>query len=172
VHPRSALGRGSHGAIRQAVPDSLATLGTERETLVLEHRIGCETRGRRPGIPVSVGVGPTKTLAKIANRTAKKNPSSGGVCILLSPAGQIAALERLELTDIWGVGARLGERLADFGITRAVELRNADHRFIRERVSVVLERTVLELKAKRAFTSSTPRRRARACWPAVLSAAP
>ena len=54
------------------------------------------------GIPVSVGIAPTKTLAKVANRTAKKDPASGGVCVLLTREAQEEALARLELTDLWG----------------------------------------------------------------------
>ncbi len=59
------------------------------------------------GIPVSVGIAPTKTLAKVANRTAKKDPASGGVCVLLTRAAQDEALGRLELTDLWGVANRM-----------------------------------------------------------------
>ena len=63
------------------------------------------------GIPVSVGIAPTKTLAKIANRSAKKDPSSGGVRVLMDQRDQEAALANLELTDIWGVARRLSVRL-------------------------------------------------------------
>lgn len=98
------------------------------------------------GIPVSVGIAPTKTLAKVANRTAKKDPASGGVCALLTESDQESALARLELTDIWGVAGRLAARLADVGITTPLGLRDANPRFIRERFSVVLQRTVLELQ--------------------------
>jgi DNA polymerase V len=98
------------------------------------------------GIPVSVGIAPTKTLAKVANRTAKKDPVSGGICALLTEAEQTAALSRLEFTDLWGVAGRLATRLADIGIVTPLHLRDADPRFIRERFSVVLQRTVLELQ--------------------------
>ena len=87
------------------------------------------------GIPVSVGIAPTKTLAKFANRTAKKTPSTGGVCLLLSPEAQTEALARLELTDLWGVAKRLDERLRAIGITTPLELRDADPRLIPERFS-------------------------------------
>lgn len=98
------------------------------------------------GIPVSVGMAPTKTLAKVANRTAKKDLASGGVCALLTIDEQTAALARLELTDLWGVAGRIAARLGDVGITTPLQLRDADPRFIRERFSVVLQRTVLELQ--------------------------
>jgi DNA polymerase V len=98
------------------------------------------------GIPVSVGIAPTKTLAKVANRTAKKTPATGGVCLLLSPEVQTDALDKLELTDLWGIAKRLAERLRAIGITTPLELRDADPQLIRERFSVVIERVVLEVR--------------------------
>ena len=98
------------------------------------------------GIPVSVGIAPTKTLAKLANRAAKKDPSSGGVLVLLTEAEQTAALGRVELTDLWGVGGRMAARLAAIGIRTPLDLRDADPKFVRLHSSVVMERTVLELR--------------------------
>ena len=98
------------------------------------------------GIPVSVGIAPTKTLAKVANRLAKKDPASGGVRCLLDEVSQREALANLELTDLWGIARRLAERLCAIGITTPLELRDADNRLVRERFSVVLERMVLELR--------------------------
>ena len=98
------------------------------------------------GIPVSVGIAPTKTLAKVANRLAKRDAAGGGVRCLLDEASQREALARLELTDLWGIAGRLAARLNAIGITTPLELHDADHRLIRERFSVVLERMVLELR--------------------------
>jgi DNA polymerase V len=98
------------------------------------------------GIPVSVGIAPTKTLAKAANRMAKKNPAAGGVALLLTEAAQTAALAGMELTDLWGIARRLAARLQEVGIRSPLELRDADPRFVRERFSVVLERMVHELR--------------------------
>ena len=64
------------------------------------------------GIPVSVGIAPTKTLAKVANRIAKKDADRGGVCLLLTEQAQREALGRMELTDLWGMAGRLAQRLA------------------------------------------------------------
>ncbi len=102
--------------------------------------------GRRTGIPVCVGISTTKTLAKVANRTAKKDPHSGGVCYLPDKASQTAALAKLELGDVWGIGRRLAPRLAALGITSPLKLRDADPTRIRERFNVVLQRTVMELQ--------------------------
>lgn len=101
---------------------------------------------QRIGIPVCVGISTTKTLAKVANRTAKKTPDSGGVCYLDTEAKQTAALERLALDDLWGVGYRLPRRLAEIGITTPLQLRDADPAMIRQRFNVVLQRTVMELQ--------------------------
>lgn len=105
-----------------------------------------ETVGRKTGIPVCVGIAPTKTLAKVANRTAKKDPASGGVCFLDTEAKQTAALAKLALDDLWGVGYRLPRRLAEIGITTPLQLRDADPTMIRQRFNVVLQRTVMELQ--------------------------
>lgn len=98
------------------------------------------------GIPVSVGIGPTKTLAKLANRTAKKDPDSGGVTILLTDEAQEAALARVALTDLWGVAGRMADRLMAIGIKTPLDLRRADPRFVRQHTSVVMERMVYELR--------------------------
>jgi len=113
------------------------------------------------GIPVSVGIAPTKTLAKVANRTAKKDPSSGGVLVMMDEAGAAAAPARLALTDLWGVAGRTAARLAALGIRTPLALRDADPKFMREKFSVVMERTVLELRGIRCieFEDVTPDRK-------------
>ena len=63
------------------------------------------------GIPVSVGIAPTKTLAKVANRLAKKDAAAGGVRCLLTKRRNGRRLRRLELTDLWGIAGRMAERL-------------------------------------------------------------
>jgi DNA polymerase V len=98
------------------------------------------------GIPVSVGIAPTKTLAKVANRTAKKNPGREGVCALLTEGEQLDALKALELTDLWGIAGRLEKRLRALGIESPPDLRNAEPDFIRKHFGVVVERMVLELR--------------------------
>jgi DNA polymerase V len=98
------------------------------------------------GIPVSVGVAPTKTLAKVANRFAKKDPERNGVFIMLDEAQTEEVLGRMPLTDLWGVARRIAERLEALGITSPLKLRDSDPAFIRERFSVVMQRMVLELR--------------------------
>ncbi|MDZ7852285.1 MAG: Y-family DNA polymerase [Halomonas sp.] len=98
-------------------------------------------------IPVSVGIAPTRTLAKLANRAAKKMPAFGGVCMLRTGSAECEALlKQISLGDVWGVGRRLVERLELLDIQSAWDLAQADPKQIRERFSVTLERTCLELK--------------------------
>ncbi|TXN75530.1 Y-family DNA polymerase [Methylobacterium sp. WL18] len=101
---------------------------------------------QKTGIRVCVGISTTKTLAKVANRTAKKDPASGGVCYLPNDKEQTAALAKMDLGDVWGIGHRLVQRLAKIGITTPLQLRDADPTMIRQRFNVVLQRTVLELQ--------------------------
>lgn len=98
------------------------------------------------GIPVSVGIAPTKTLAKVANRTAKKNPAGNGVCNLMAEAEQERALEALALTDLWGVAGRMAARLEKIGIASPLQLRNADAAMVRDKLGVVMDRMALELR--------------------------
>ncbi|MDH4572483.1 Y-family DNA polymerase [Salinicola acroporae] len=102
---------------------------------------------RNTGIPVSVGLSTSRTLAKAANRLAKKIPAYEGVC-LLQPDSDITRqiLEDMPVTDLWGVSGRLGQRLAQMGIVTAWQLREADPKRIRSRFSVVQERLVYELR--------------------------
>ncbi|MCH8236995.1 MAG: Y-family DNA polymerase [Proteobacteria bacterium] len=105
-----------------------------------------DTVYRWTGLPVSVGIGATKTLAKVANRVAKKNPERGGV--FLMPDDPDAFLSPLPVDAVWGIGRRLAARLARIGVATALDLKNAEPKFIRARFGVVVERTVLELRGR------------------------
>ena len=96
------------------------------------------------GIPVSVGIAPTKTLAKLANRIAKKY-TSDGVYMMKDPALMTRILGDIEVEDIWGISKRWGARLRQMGIGTALQLREASPRQIRQALSVVGERIVHEL---------------------------
>ncbi|GAA5523118.1 protein UmuC [Fodinibius salicampi] len=76
------------------------------------------------GLPVSVGIAPSKTLAKIANETAKSQPGYNGVLNLIGHSELDNILRDTKLTDIWGIGAGLSQRLFNEGITNALELKN------------------------------------------------
>ncbi|MBO0134138.1 Y-family DNA polymerase [Agrobacterium burrii] len=101
---------------------------------------------RWTGIPTCVGIGPTKTLAKFANHVAKKNPELGGVCDLTDAALRQSWLDRIEVGEVWGVGAASGRKLFGLGVETAGDLARMDARLARKLLSVVGERTVLELQ--------------------------
>ncbi len=100
------------------------------------------------GIPVCVGIAPTKTLAKLANHVAKKQPQWQGVCdfAALSPKDGDALMAQIAVGEVWGVGKQLRERLAALRIDTVLALKQADPAWIRQQFSVMLERTVLELR--------------------------
>ena len=100
------------------------------------------------GIPTCVGLGPTKTLAKVANHLAKRTPALAGVCDLSDPQVRAAALDDLPVGDVWGVGPAYAARLTAMGVTTAGQLRDLDPRQARAMLSVVGERLVLELRAR------------------------
>ena len=99
------------------------------------------------GIPVSIGIGPTKTLAKLANKIAKKN-SSDGVYILTVSTQLTHILSDMKLEDIWGVSKGWGNRLRSVGINNPRQLQQANPRQIRTLISVVGERIIYELRGQ------------------------
>ena len=101
---------------------------------------------RWTGLPVCVGIGPSKTLAKLANHVAKKRSEWCGVCNLLDVPSVDAVIGKIEVGEVWGVGRKIQEKLACRGFTRVGQLRDADPTMIRREFSVVLERTVQELR--------------------------
>lgn len=114
------------------------------------------------GIPVSIGIAPTKTLAKIANHKAKadgtgffiltpytdKLPPAASSCMSNSIDSVLAGLP---LTEIWGVSRRSEKKLNRQNIWNALDLKNADPLLIREKFNIVLERTVRELKGEQCI---------------------
>ena len=100
------------------------------------------------GLTVGVGIGPTKTLAKLANYAAKRWPKFEGVVDLSLQARQRKLLAKVAVGEIWGVGRRMAKKLKDMGITTALELAEMPASLIRKHFSVVMERTVRELRGE------------------------
>ena len=99
------------------------------------------------GITVSVGVGATRTLAKVATHVAKKHPVYGGVFSLARPVEAIdRVLHHTPVEDIWGVGRRQARRLWAEGILTALHLKHADDILLRRLLTVTGWRTALELR--------------------------
>ncbi|MDA3145977.1 Y-family DNA polymerase [Leucobacter sp. UCMA 4100] len=108
---------------------------------------------RLTGIPVRVGIAPTKTLAKLAIIGAKKNARFDNVCNFNEhdAEGADALLAEVEVSELWGVGRKLTNKLTARGIHTAKDLRDCDAGEIRKRFSVVLQRTVYELRGIRCI---------------------
>ena len=110
------------------------------------------------GIPCGVGIGSTKTLAKLANhiaKTAERKPGSypdnlATVCNLVNlPGSDVdAILAATDVGEVWGVGRRIGQQLRDAGVTTVLDLARLSPSMVRDRWSVVLERTVRELQGE------------------------
>ena len=101
------------------------------------------------GLAVCVGIASTKTLAKLANHCAKKDlAGSDGVCdfTAMNEAQLRQLFSRIEVGEVWGVGRKIETRLEQIGITDVLQLLDANAEMIRSKFSVVLERTVRELR--------------------------
>ncbi|SFN44463.1 DNA polymerase V [Formivibrio citricus] len=100
------------------------------------------------GLPVCVGIAPTKTLAKFCNHLAKKRPGFAGVCewVKLDQATQHRLMQEVAIDEVWGVGRRLSVRLNQEGIFTVADLTQAHPDIIRRRYNVVLQKTVMELR--------------------------
>lgn len=99
------------------------------------------------GLPICVGIGATKTLAKLANHCAKKRPGFDGVCDFNAmPASRVhRLLSEIDVGEVWGVGRKLAPKLQAMGIVSALDLKRANPETLRQRFSVVMEKTIREL---------------------------
>lgn len=103
------------------------------------------------GIPVSVGIAKTKTLAKLAAHEAKRNPNLNGVLDLETLADPDAVLASLDVGEVWGIGRNLKARLNTMGIKTVLQLKNANETVIQKKFGVLGLRTVLELRGTSCF---------------------
>lgn len=105
---------------------------------------------RSTGLTIGVGLAPTKTLAKACQYSSKTWPQFGGVLALT--AGQRNRIDKMlslmPVNEVWGVGGRTASQLQSMGITTALELARTQPAFIRKNFSVVMERTVRELRGE------------------------
>lgn len=120
---------------------NLTDLGREIKATVKKHT----------GIPVSVGIAQTKTLAKIAARIAKKSERADGVLDLTWERYHDKALDITAVEDVWGVGRRYAKFLRVHGITNALRLREADPAFIRRKMGINGLRLIEELHGRSCY---------------------
>ncbi|SDM54958.1 DNA polymerase V [Catalinimonas alkaloidigena] len=113
------------------------------------------TVGQWLGIPVSIGVAETKTLAKIANRLAKKSPKAQGVLALFDPRHVEAALERTPIGEVWGIGHRYADFLHRNHIQTAAQFRRTPPDWIKKHLKIIGLRTWKELWGYRCIGLET-----------------
>lgn len=100
------------------------------------------------GIPVSLGIGETKTLAKVANKYAKKYEGFHRLCIIDTEEKRIKALKKLDIGDVWGIGGRLARKLNAEGIFTAYDFTQKHRSWVRKYLTVTGERTWRELQGE------------------------
>ncbi|MFH1007228.1 MAG: Y-family DNA polymerase [Candidatus Latescibacterota bacterium] len=110
---------------------------------------------QRTGIPVSIGMAQTKTLAKLAAHLAKKSRKADGVLDLTASSHQDRALAHTEVEDIWGIGKNYAEMLRKKGVENARQLRDADDSLVRKTMGVSGLRTVHELRGISCYAAET-----------------
>ena len=145
-----------------SIDESFVDLTPFADRDLVAHANGMRDQVRRwTTIPTCVGIGPTKTLAKIANATAKKNPLFDGVADLTDVSIRKFVLDRFAVADVWGVGRATAGKLMALGVTTAGQLRDMQMKQARSIGTVVLERLVAELRgvAARAVEVVEPQRR-------------
>ena len=98
------------------------------------------------GIPVSIGIGPTKTLAKVANKLAKKKPEYNGVFDITHHPDIDSILAAFEIGDIWGIGHRYAAFLQRHNINNARAFKYANETWVRKNMTIVGLKTLLELR--------------------------
>ncbi|WP_027177245.1 Y-family DNA polymerase [Maridesulfovibrio hydrothermalis] len=158
-----------YGDLSQRVASTLYTFTPEMEVYSIdesflefpEHKadellkIGMEIRNKVfkwTGIPVSVGFGPTKTLAKAANRFAKKENRTNGVFSLCKGVDIDELLDKVPVTDVWGIGRRHGKKLIDRQVTTARLFKDLPDLWIKKNMAVTGLHTALELRGTPCFS--------------------
>ncbi|WP_432736364.1 Y-family DNA polymerase [Maridesulfovibrio sp. FT414] len=158
-----------YGDISQRVSDTLRGISPEMEIYSIDEsflefppqfltalpEIGPHIRSlvlKWTGIPVSIGFGPTKTLAKAANRLAKKNPKTNGVFSLCARRDLDRFLDRIPVTDVWGIGRRHGKRLLARGVDTARAFKDLPDLWIKKNMAITGLHTALELRGTPCFS--------------------
>ncbi len=101
------------------------------------------------GIPISIGIGKTKTLAKLANHYAKKTPEVGGVAKI--PQNPTAMLREVEVGDIWGIGRQWSKKFKNIGVHTAFDLVQMEPAVIQKTFNIVAMKTAMELRGSTYF---------------------
>ena len=104
--------------------------------------------GKGTGIPISLGIAPTKTLAKMASKFAKKHKGYEGVCLMDTDEKREKALKLFDVADVWGIGHRSVEKLNYYGIKTAWDLTQKSESWVKREMTVTGVRTWKELRGE------------------------
>ena len=104
--------------------------------------------GKGTGIPISLGIAPTKTLAKTASKFAKKYKGYGGVCLIDTDEKREKALKLFDIGDVWGIGYQHSKKLAYYGIKTAWDFTQKSESWVRKEMTVTGVRTWKELNGE------------------------
>lgn len=126
----------------------IANVGTDSEKLFNYGMNIRKTVLKWTGIPVSIGIAPTKVLAKVASKKAKKGE---GVCVLNAKSEIDEALSTFDIEDIWGIGRAYTNFLRKHKINTALELANASDDWIKKHLTIVGLRIVKELRGEKCI---------------------
>lgn len=108
----------------------------------------CRKVQKYTGLPVSLGIASTKTLAKVASRYAKKYPAYNKCCMIATDEQREKALKLFPVGDVWGIGRRISRSLEYFGITTAYDFTQRSKSWVRSKFHVTGERTWAELRGE------------------------
>jgi DNA polymerase V len=131
-------------SIDEAFLDLTGVVDCQRDRLIFGQKIR-NTLRRQTGIPVCVGMGPTKTLAKLANHAAKHWQKTAGVVDLSECKLRHRVMRQLAVKNVWGVGSRTARKLAKMGVVSAYDLAVQPVKRIQAQFNIILARTVMEL---------------------------
>ena len=122
----------------------LSGMGTSDQLLSYSHNM-IRTIGKGTGIPVSLGIAPTRTLAKMASKFAKKHKGYEGVCLMDTDEKRVKALKLFDIADVWGIGPRHAATLSYHGIKTAWDFTQKSESWVRKLFTVAGVRTWKEL---------------------------
>lgn len=136
---------------RYSIDESFLFFYGEEEDLVERVRMIKREVERGAGVPVSIGIASTKTLAKLASEHAKKEPTTGGVFFLEEDI-RSDFLKNIPAREVWGIGAKTSQKLSRYNIRTAYGLTNSSDGWIRSNLGLGTLRTAFELRGVKAFS--------------------
>lgn len=110
---------------------------------------------KNTGIPVSIGIAPTKTLAKVASKLCKKYPKLNRCCFMYKPEDIKKVLSNYPIEDIWGIGRRYAKMLKENGIHTAEDFRNCRAEWVKSKMGITGLRTWTELHGEKCIDFET-----------------